>query len=154
MLTTYRDKAPHHLCVCARACVRVCTCMCVCPSTWSLPAIVSTYPYQMLTTYRNKATHYLCVCARVCVRVCTCMCVCCQHGVYHLSYPPSFTKCKQPTEIKHHTICVHVCLCVCVCVCVCMYVCVCVCVCMYVCVSQHGVFHLSYPPYPPSVTKC
>ena len=77
MLTTYGDKAPHYLYVCVHVCVCVCACVhaCVCLSTWSLPPIVSTYPYQMLTNYRDKAPHHLCVCVCVCVRVCACMCV-------------------------------------------------------------------------------
>jgi len=64
------------MCVCARVCACVYMHVCVL-TTWSLPPIVSTYPYKMLTNYRDKAQNHLCVCVCVCmcVRVCACMCV-------------------------------------------------------------------------------
>ena len=40
MLTTYKDKEPHYLCVCVG--VRVYVCVYVCLSTWSLLPIIST----------------------------------------------------------------------------------------------------------------
>ena len=118
--------------MCVRATVCVCVYMHVCES---VNMESTTYCIHLAlpnasNLQRQSTTQFVCMCVRVCV----CMHVCvCQHGVYHLSYSPSITKCKQPTEIKDHTIIV------------------CVCVCVYVCICQHGVYHQSYSP---SITKC
>ena len=92
MLTTYRDKAPHNLCVCVRACVCVCVCMCV-----SVNKEYTTYRIHLAlpnanNLQRQSTTPFVCMCVRVCVCLCMHVCVC-QHGVFQLSYSPSLTKC-------------------------------------------------------------
>ena len=112
------DKAPHHLCVYARACL--CVCMCVFVYMKSATYRIHLALPNANNLQRQSTTPFVCMCVRVCV----CMHVrVYQHGVYHLSYSPSLTKCQQPTKIKDHTICV--------CVCVREYVCVCVQACVY-----------------------
>ena len=110
------------MCVRVCVCVCVCTCMCVCLSTWSLPPIVSTYPYQKLTTYGDIAPDHLCAC--VCVYVCVCvyMHVCVSVNIessayrIHLALPNAKNLQRQSTTPF---------VCMCVRVCVCVYACVC-----------------------------
>ena len=75
------------MCVRARVYMHVCVSVNMESTTYRIHLA-----YQMLITYRDKVPHHLCVCAGVCVCVHACVCVH-QHGVYHLSYPPSLTKC-------------------------------------------------------------
>ena len=148
MLTTYRDKGPHTICVWVYAWVCVCVCehACVYLSPWCLPPIASTYPYQMLTTYGDKAPHHLCacvcvyVCVYVCMYVCVCVHVCVSVNMESTTYRIHLAL---PNANNLQILCNTPFVCVCARVCVGVHACV--------CFRQHGVYHLSYPP---SLTKC
>ena len=81
-------------------CMCVCVCVCVCVYmhvSVSVNMESTTYRIHLALPNANnlqrlRNTPFVCVCARVCVGVHACVCFR-QHGVYHLSYPPSLTNC-------------------------------------------------------------
>ena len=93
MLTIYRDKAPHHLCVCLWARVCVCVRMCVSVNKESTNYCIHLALPNANNLQRQSTTPFVCMCALVCLCVCMCVSVNKESTTYriHLALPNAKT---------------------------------------------------------------